>query len=323
MSKDKIDSKNKSGVLHTSDKVRDALHKSTIAKTKIYKERSKGFWDQLWACLDTINHTEIAIVEFINLKPEIFDKAPNNLTYGLLQNLYVQQDALSNLSEAIFDKKINIWSDKQPALFYVRGIRNVTIGHPTKKEGGGVNKYCVIDQSSLNKEGFTYWLWSAEKFQKESIKFDDLINKQRIAILEELGNILIQIKKQESKHKKSFKGKPLSPLIPDKEPYSLSLLRKIAYDQLGWIVLKDYEDKYETIKTGLAERYGELNQTLRIPGTKMLLEELDRIFQRVKELNNSGSDMEIDLNIYADALVDRLKKLKTHLDEIDGEFMSK
>jgi hypothetical protein len=316
--------KNNSKILEISDKIRGSLHDSTIVKTKVFQKREKGFWDQLWTCLDTINHTEIAILEFKVLKEVDFAKVPNTLTYGLLQNLYVQQDALSNLSESILNKRIDDWSRNYPSLFYVRDIRNITIGHPTKEgRKGRDNKYCVIDQGSLTKNGFSFWIWSRSGFKKQYIEFSELIKKQNETLLNVLTKIYRRIKKKEVEHKKKFKGQSLSLLLPQGEPYSLSILSRLAHDQLGWIALQDYKKNYEEIKKGIEERYGELSQSLRIPGTKLLIEELDTIFKRIEEMKNVGPDMEIDLGIYADALIDRLKELKTHLDEIDEEFATK
>lgn len=315
---------NNSKVLVLSNKIRNFLHDSTITKTKVFQKREDGFWDQLWACLDTIDNIEGAISEFTIIADVDFIKAPNILTYGLLQNLYVQQDALSNLSEAILGVKIDDWLNKSPSLFYIRDIRNITIGHPTKKSGGKrVNKYCVINQNSLTKVGFEFWVWSRTGFEQKYIKFSDLINKQNEILTNELTALLRQIGKQEAKHKTKFKGQSLSSLLPSGEPYSLSLLGKIAYDQLAWIIFLEYKEKFKIIKDGIEERYGKLNQSLRVPGTKLVIDELERIFQRIEELKNGGSANEIDLGIYADALIDRLKELKTHLDEIDDEFAIK
>jgi len=316
--------KNNSKVLEISNKIRESLHDSTIAKTKVLQKREKGLWYQLWVCLDTINCSEIALLEFKDLKKEDFVKAPNLLTYGLLQTLYVQQDALSNLSESIFDKKINFWSGKYPSLSYVRNIRIITIGHPTKKNRNeSATKYCVIDQGSLTKEGFSFWVWSKTEFKQQHIKFSELIKKQKEALLRELKKLHRQIEKKEVKHKKKFKGQSLSSFLPSEEPYSFSLLGKIAYDPLAWSIFLDYKEKFKKIKRGIEKRYGKLNQSLRIPGTKLLIEELDRIFQRIEEMKNSGADTEIDLGIYSDALIGRLKELKPHLNEIDKEFSIK
>ncbi|MCH8821512.1 hypothetical protein IID23_03225 [Patescibacteria group bacterium] len=316
--------KNDSQIIKESDNIRELLHNSTISKTKIFNKREEGFWNQLWTCLDILNQTEKAIFEFESLDEDSFSKAPNTLTYGLLQNLYVQQDALSNLNESIFGEKIKVWSRDFPSLFYVRDVRHITIGHPTKKDRNEKgNKYCVIDQSRLSIAGFSFWVWSESGVEEQTIKFSELLEKQRETILKELRKILRKLNTHEVAHKKKFAGQSLSSLLPKGEPYSFSVLRGLASDYLGWRMFLDLNKKFQEIKDGIEERYGKLNQALRVPGTKILIDELERIFQRIEEMKYSGSEMEIDLNIYADALVERLKELKMHLDEIDDEFKIK
>lgn len=307
-----------------SSDIREALHDSTITKTNILLNKDKGFWDQLWTCLDTIGDTELAVKSFNDSSPESFYKSSYLQTYGLLQALYLQQDAVNNLKESVLGKKIN-WEKEHPDVFLVRTIRNESIGHPTKNAQNKLKKniYCVIDRSSLSKEGFSYVMWSSDSFSKKSIKFSELISKQEDALFKELSGLSQKIKDEEVEHKKKFDGDSLSKYLPDDEPYSLTLLRRAAYDQLGWVGVKQYKVKYEEIKKGIEARYGKINDTLRIPGTKLVIDQLDRIFQRIEELKKSDEDVEIDISIYADALVENLKELKTHLDEIDEEFSKK
>ena len=49
--------------------------------------------------------------------------------YGLLQILYVQQDALNNICEAL---KLSISHKDDENLKKIRHIRNLSVGHPTK-----------------------------------------------------------------------------------------------------------------------------------------------------------------------------------------------
>lgn len=305
-----------SKIQQISNKVRDCLNDSVIKKTKIYLSKDKGFWDQLWTCLDTIDDTEVAIQSFKDLKIQNFQAAPYILTYGLLQVLFVQQDAVENLKESLFDKQI-IWEKEYPSLFLIRNIRNESIGHPTKNFR---HKYCIIDRDSLSKEGFSYVSLSRSGFNKNNTRFLELFKNQEEALFKELTRLLEQIQKEEAEHKKKFDGESLAALLPSGEPYSLSLLRQLAYDQLAWIGFLEYKKKYAEIKKGIESRYGSLENTLRVPGTKLLTDELDRIFFRIEELKKSDGMVEIDFRIYADALVERLKELKTHLTEIDKEF---
>lgn len=50
--------------------------------------------------------------------------------YGLLQALFLQQDAANGISTALLGKKID-FKQEYPSLFEIREIRNDTVGHPT------------------------------------------------------------------------------------------------------------------------------------------------------------------------------------------------
>lgn len=303
-----------------ANKIRDALHDSTITKTKIFQNKDKGFWDQLWTSLDTICDTEIAVKSFNETNTADFQKISYILSYGLLQALYLQQDAVCHLKESITEEKID-WKIEYPGVFSVRTIRNESTGHPTKMSRGDTIKiYAVIDRSSLSKDGFSYTLWSSGKTARKNVKFAEIVKIQENAIREELTIILKNILQTEQDHKKIFFRESLASLLPGQEPYSLSLLRQVAYDQLAWIAFQKFEESYILIKKKLEARYGPIKHSLRIPGTELLIDELDRIFLRIHELKTSVDDVDIDMGIYADALVEKLKELRTHLEEVDEEF---
>jgi len=301
--------------------IRDVLNDSTIAKTRIFTNKSKGFWDQLWTSLDTIGDTEVAIKSFSEMSEQDFKKVAYIITYGLLQALYLQQDAVSHLKESILGTKIT-WLKEYPDVHFVRTIRNESTGHPTKNDHNPLktNIYAVINRNTISKTGFSYMIWVLGKAETKNVKFNELIKAQEESLHTELSSILESIQESEHEHKKSFKGEKLAEILPSGEPYSLSLIRQVYYDELAWIIFLGFKEKYELIKQKIEDRYGPLKQTLRIPGTELLLTELDRIFLRIEEFKKVGKDVEIDIGIYADALVEKIKELKTHLEEIDEEF---
>jgi hypothetical protein len=69
--------------------------------------------------------------------------------YGLLQGLFVQQDAFKTLFKLCINEKFDLLSIS--ALQEIREIRNNTVGHPTNNK----NEYYLIIQTSLNKYGYT------------------------------------------------------------------------------------------------------------------------------------------------------------------------
>jgi hypothetical protein len=99
-----------------------------------------NLWSQLTACLDALGAT-IALLNFYHQFLEArAESEPSyklgtgelfmNL-YGVLQGLFVQQDALRHLAKALGTPlEIELG---YPGMARVREIRNLSIGHPTKK----------------------------------------------------------------------------------------------------------------------------------------------------------------------------------------------
>ena len=64
-------------------------------------------WNKLCASMDTIEDSELAIDNYIKLPS--FDGFTGGylFIYGLLQALYLQQDAVNHLSQALFNENID------------------------------------------------------------------------------------------------------------------------------------------------------------------------------------------------------------------------
>lgn len=302
-----------------SNQIRDFINDSTIIKTKVYLNKSKGYWEQLWTCMDTLGDSEIAINDFFDLTNDDFKKSPYLFVYGLLQSLILQQDAVINMKESLFETQID-WKQFSTILLDIRNIRNTTIGHPTKKRNGNSVEYCTINRSTLSKTGFSYLIWEKNGSSTNNVQFEEIVIKQKKVIRDELLEILTKLKNIENEHKLKFKGKKLSPMLQAGDLYSFQLLSQISFDDLAWITFKHYETEYKKIKLNIEDRYGKINETLRIPGTKLIIEELDFVFAKINLIKSDSATNPFELDIYADRLVDKLKELKINLDEIDHEF---
>ena len=107
-------------------------------------------WNQICSSLDTIGDTVYSIEDYL------FEKYPKNTglkyiyTYGILQSLFIQQDAIRHLAEA-FDVSF----DLNEKLRNIRAIRNASIGHPSKNNVRGTTYYNYISRITLSKYGFT------------------------------------------------------------------------------------------------------------------------------------------------------------------------
>lgn len=311
--------------------IRDYFHNSTIKKTNVFSRREHGDWNQFCVALDTIADTCFAIENFKKNSEDLFIKNSYLIVYGVLQALYIQQDAVNFLKKALFGNDNNIdWNSKKYSeLDKIRQVRNETVGHPVKKgEKNKKSKYiddeitsCTIDRSTLTKDGLRYTLWMYSKTESKTIKFSEIIDLQDKYLSAELELIMKKMQKEEKQHKKNFKGEKLADYLNKESLYNVSLIYGFqSNDHLAWPSFDYHYTQYKKVRKGLEARYGKMENTLRIPGTEMVIKKLDYIFSKIESLKNTGKFDNYELEIYIDALDTGLNELKTHLMEVDKEF---
>lgn len=129
-----------------TESVRDHIntHRYQVALLK-----DSGIWNQICSSLDVVGDSLYAIESYqsSNFPEDIGLKYI--YTYGVLQALFLQQDALRHLSEA-FD----ITYQPPQILLDIRNIRNAAIGHPTKQDHKGQRYYNYVSRISMGKNGF-------------------------------------------------------------------------------------------------------------------------------------------------------------------------
>lgn len=316
-----------------NNQIRDFINESTIKKTDVLSRKQDGYWTQLFVALDTIDDTGLAMENLGQDSKKSFLKNPYLLTYGFLQAMVVQQDAVNYLKISLFGSSHKIkWSDKMYAgLKEIRSIRNETIGHPVKTEKRiGKSKYsddevssCTIDRSSLSNTGFRYLLWKHSRTEKKSIQFSEIMRQQEKYLGAELKFVMKKLESEEKKHKAKFKGKKLDNLLNAKSLYTINLIYGAGRgDHLAWPSFDYYQKQYKKVRQGLEARYGTFDISVRISGTKLVIEKLDYIFSKIEMFKTSGKFDDIELEVYVDGLDASLDELREHLKEIDKEFGS-
>jgi hypothetical protein len=162
-------------------------------------------WHQLWTAMDVINDAESATVAYLDHEFPGDTGEQYLRIYGVMQALFLQQDALVDLIKAVHPSKNILPND---VLKDIREVRNASVGHPTRLERKGRKELSAhgIIHNTMTKNGFDLLSYPRPKdkvFTHVSVR--DLIEKQRaetVRILSEVVNDLIE---QEKAHRDKFR----------------------------------------------------------------------------------------------------------------------
>jgi hypothetical protein len=146
-------------------------------------------WRQLCSSMDAIGDTDLAVEAY--LSSPAGDREYGKLylqAYGLLQVLFVQQDAVKHAAEAI-----GLPYSPPASLAAIRDVRNNAIGHPTKRGGSRSESFGIV-RVSLSREGFTLYsfdLGRPDNFQP--VRLLELIETQREAVVDALEQMIAHL----------------------------------------------------------------------------------------------------------------------------------
>lgn len=278
-------------------------------------------WNQICSSLDVIGDSLEAIQSYDQ------NAYPNDtglkylFTYGLLQALFLMQDALRHLSEA-FDIPFQLTD----TLRRIRNFRNASIGHPTKQDQKGKRYYNYISRISMSKVGFDLIRSTGDR--DHAFVFVDLMTACRdqldsvIAAYRKVAETLEEIDRV---HRETFKDSPLTDLFHSAMGYCFEKIsqgiqghshgaREFGHRQVGMV-----KDTYEKFKAAMAER-GDLNEYTEF--------DLAEYFHALAKLDGyfSGEDKsmeEADARIYLSYLRHEHQHFVAIANEVDADYQKK
>lgn len=148
---------------------------------------SKTEWLQLYSSMDVIDDSQCAIDFY---KRSDFPATPDSYLYiyGLMQALYLQQDAVNTIRKLV-NLKYSC-HEQFDTLEIIRNYRNDATGHPTNRNENGNIRYVRLIRSSIEKRGFSY-AKTGGKMETEYIDLFKVIEEQEsflsCSILEIIG----------------------------------------------------------------------------------------------------------------------------------------
>jgi len=281
--------------------------------------QDRAAWYMLCSCLDTIGDTELCFEAFLTKGADRSDYGSKYLyVYGALQALFVQQDAVRNLTQAL-----QIPYTPDPLLTQIREIRNDSIGHPTKRGGGTGRAFNFISRVSLGSQGFelmtTYPDGSTSGFKHVNIP--DLIAKQRSVLMDVLSDVIKTLRREEMEHRQKFADEKLTDAFPPTIHYHFEKIfesiHRPEYAEFGGINVDFILECVEQFKAGLKEReileaYDSVTYTLEL--LDYPLRELQTYFVNSDRTHINEKDAYI-FTYFARKQTDELLELAQELDE--------
>ena len=301
-------------------KIRDLINSSRKQNILL---QNNILWHMLCSSMDTVEDTEEALESFLKLDTDSSHEGRNYLRiYGALQALFVQQDAIKDLHEAL---KIPYTEDS--ALDKIRNIRNDATGHPTNRSNK--KAFNTISRPTLTSQGFqlaTYYRTSPGSSKldskRENINVTDLIATQKRVFVDVLNNIIETLQKEEIEHRKRFAGKKLIDAFQHTSyPFQKVLEATISPDsphvELVGVHVDQILKSVEAFKTGLKERdEPEDNITY-------IYKNLDYALQNIKAHFHAPQRSHIhreDTYIFADFAQRQVQELEEIAQEIDERY---
>lgn len=296
----------------------------TFSRKQYALLQNQAMWAMLCSSMDTIEDTELCFDAFLMEDIDCADDGVKYVfVYGTLQALFVQQDAVENLHEAL-----NVPYTQDSSLRSIREIRNDSVGHPTKRRGGQGHSYNFIARVTLESQGFqlrtTYRDGQQTRFKYVNVP--ELIATQRKVFIEVLDNVIKTLENEEMEHRKKFEGKKLASVFsspgtdyPLSKIFEAILNPQSAHAQLGEVHVDQILKCIEAFKNGLKDReilgaYEGVQYTLEL--VDYPLQELRTYFRNRAETHIN----EKDAFIFADFAKKQVQALRDVAGELDEEY---
>lgn len=306
-------------MLRRISKLEDAVREfSNTARHQPGLLQSRETWNQICSSLDVIGDTVLCIEDYVSSSYPSTTGLRYIFTYGILQALFLQQDAVRHLSEA-FDFAYT----PSKGLMKIRNIRNAAIGHPTKHEIKKSKHYNYISRMSLAKTGFTLMRSSPEEnTQFLDVDVSTIIAEQLADIETALNSLAEKLKEADRMHKEKFRGKLIADIFYSATSY---LFEKVAQGihspsdenrSFGLSMLGSIEKMYVDFEFAMVERT-ELSEY-----TRFDLDEYKHAITVVREFlsENPRGLGESDARIYLFYLRQQHDSFVKIAQEVDDEY---
>lgn len=279
-------------------------------------------WSQICSSLDTLGDTGLALKSYLKSDFPTEPGLSYIYTYGLLQALFIQQDAMNHLSEAF-----EVTYELSDELKSIRAVRNASIGHPTKNRVKKTTYFNHISRISMCKSGFTLARFYDEgESEFIDVDFTNIVETQLIGINNAYALISYKLREIDEQHRAKFMEKPLADILHSSMGYMFEKVGQVIYStsnsnvSFGLSMLESIEEAYNNFQSALQER-NELPDHIQY--------ELDEYFHGIKRVkayltgSNVNDFSESDARIFLFYLQKNHKSFESLAREIDEDYVEK
>lgn len=287
-------------------KVREFFSWINLPIVQNYYIKDLQNWDALCASLHILNDLQRPKNEYYNLK------SINHLeTIGIMQTLYIEQDSMQTLQNAILEKKYDGF--KLNKYDKVRDTRNKVFGHPSDKKTGNIKTRHFFDIKDSKKQIIKHLYWGTEKeIESEDFIILDLVIENSKSTLAYLQEIEQNFKSKFNNIMDNYTVK-FNNLFPRAGYTFEKLLTKenddIVIDPYGETI----DNEIDKVKEGLIERNI-------LEKFAKEIEVLEFLSSKLKSLFYKQTYKDIEFYTYATTLSDNIRKISEELKEIDKVF---
>lgn len=141
--------------------------------------------------MDIVDDVDLALDAYLTNRFSADDGEKYLRIYGVLQALFVQQDALGHLVAIVLPSFGIALSD---VLKDIREIRHASIGHPTELRRKGELSVHSMNRSTLDHDGFLLLSFDEKNGTLfENVKVSELIEAQRTEAIRILTEVAKQV----------------------------------------------------------------------------------------------------------------------------------
>ena len=286
-------------------------------------KQGPGTWNKICSSLDVIGDTEEALLWYQAKGSFENDGEAYIAVYGVLQALYLQQDAVIHLSQALGAEQ-----PKNPTLNRIRAIRNDTVGHPTNRGKQGTKSFHYISRPTITPEGFDVLNAFAGGPEDHFGRIDTkkMIHQQRKELEAQLTRVLDALREEAELYTQAYRNHRLSDMIPGTLEYHIEKIADAVVGpgdaRLGHFHINCLSKALSRLKSELSKRqlagvYASVDENL---------EQVSRAIAQLGSLleeENPAKPQIADGQIYLASLDGNLRDLAEMLAQLDASYCAR